>query len=325
MFLPSLFSLLSTPSASIEHPIPPPPVDTYRALVGARSPDPDELSPYDDFLSGARRVLSEMMARPDDPYSDPLDDTAWMDTSWWHALTTRLSNEGITSDRVALVTLQHQLGATKARPGREIDLTPDAIERFGNPYTAANARKAGIDADLFERARRRHPTHTTRAAAEAVAVQLIRDRASRASREYHAALNIRDDLVERYLDDRDDPLSAADRHHLGEVLRHATYAGQPSFNAAGERQLPAAYRVARVAAAYADSQGDLRPGGYCKGTEPRRRRISVRAHHLAYRPLCFVAATDRAVYDWYLKKAAFDSQRMGAASSVAGQGQETPP
>jgi hypothetical protein len=67
-------------------------------------------------------------------------------------------------------------------------------------------------------------------------------------------------------------------------------------------QLPAAYRVARVAAAYADAGGYFNSEGYCKGTEVNEKAPSGAKAFDDNTPLCFVAATDRAVQSWFRRQ-----------------------
>ncbi|MEX1829549.1 hypothetical protein [Luteibacter sp. CQ10] len=315
MLLQSLFTLLSTSSTLTDPSIPAPPEDAYRAMAEARVPAPpsssddedaDDSSPYDDFLTGSKRVLGELLAQPESPYSPLLASPAWSREAWWQRAAERIA-PGESSFAKPLAALQHQIGATKARPGYEVSVRPESQRRYKGRQAAANAIKAGVDADIFERALRRHPRHLTQAAAEAVAIQIVRDRSATTGIAHHAALNIRADVVDRYLDSNASRFSLEDGRYAGELLRHAVVTGHPTFNERGERQIPAAFRVARVAAAYADRRGYARPGGYCHGDAPAWKPLPSSARPLTYRPLCFVAATDRAVYEWYLRKARFEA------------------
>lgn len=315
MLLQSLFTLLSTSSTLTGQPMVKAPEDAYRAVAEARVPAPppssddedaDESSPYDDFLAGSKRVLDELLAQPGSPYSPLLASPAWSSGAWWQSAAERIA-PGASSFAKPLAALQHQVGATKARPGHDVAVTPESQRRYKGRQAAANAIKAGVDADIFERALRRYPRRLTQAAAEAVAIQIVRDRAATTAVAHHAAMNIRADVVDRYLDRNTSRFSLEDERYAGELLRHAVLTGRPTFNERGERQIPAAFRVARVAAAYADRRGYARPGGYCQGDAPAWKPLPASARPLTYRPLCFVAATDRAVYEWYLQKARFEA------------------
>lgn len=322
MLLQSLFTLLSTSPTLTDQAIPGPPEDAYRAMADARVPalhrpsdededdDIDDASPYHDFLTGSKLVLGELLVDPRSPYSDLLASPTWAQEAWWQSATERIA-PGAAASAKPLVALQHQVGATKARPGRDVTVTPEHRRLYKGREAAANAIKAGVDADIFERALRRHPRRFTQAAMEAVAVQIVRDRASATAAEHHAALNLRADVVDRYLDEDPSRYSVEDERYAGELLRHAVTSGHPTFNARGERQLPAVFRVARVAAAYADRQGYTRTAGYCRGDAPTWKPFPARAGQLTYRPLCFVAATDRAVYEWFVRKARFDAIEVG--------------
>jgi len=315
MLLPSLLALLSTSSTLTDQPRSRQPEDAYRIMADARAParlpsaddeEPDAPSPYVDFITGSQRVLGELLAQPGSPYSQLLAVPSWSGEPWWASAAERIA-PGALSSTEACAALQHQVGATKARPGHEVTVTPGSRRLYKGREAAANAMKAGIDADIFERALLRHPHRFTQAAAEAVAIQLVRDRAATTPVAHHLALNIRADVVGRYLGRSAASFSLEDGHYVGELFRHAVRTGRPTFNERGERQIPAVFRVARVAAAYADRRGYSRAGGYCHGNAPAWKPLPASAKPLAYRPLCFVAATDRAVYEWYLQKARFEA------------------
>jgi hypothetical protein len=293
--LPST-AFAQTPSLRAE----PTTVDVYREMVRSRVA---AVGAANALAYDTRKFQSLFLENPDSPYSNLRDDPPLTNEVWWYDFVDGLSITSNDKNASALAMLQWQGGFTKARIGVDVAIDGAAISGYRNGYAAANAVKAGVDADIFLKAWDMNGRMTTIAAGHAVALQLLREQVKSNAPDTYAAHGIDPGVLDRYLKQYfPDQIGESDLNYLAEILRHAISKRGFTVDSAGRRQLPAAYRVARVAAAYSDAAGYLNRNGYCAGNEPNSREPRGPEAEAYNRPLCFVAATDRAVQSWFRRQ-----------------------
>lgn len=253
----------------------------------------------DDAPQARDVLLDQLLVDPTSPYSDLREHPDFTNDVEWPAVLARLSGKLSTSD--ALAVLSWDLGLTRARPG--LDVEPPG--GFRDPFIAASASKADVDADIFW-----HILdltgyrHSTKAATYAVAMQILRRQLTTTDADRQAALGVDKDIFARVMAASSfDQVPSYDMHYLSALVQHRLIHWQVGERAStGRRALPTAFRIARVAAAYRDAQGYL-------GSFPCRRDATPSASNAGTgkaddeRPLCFVAATDLAVHRWYVDEA----------------------
>ncbi|APG03347.1 hypothetical protein BJI69_05080 [Luteibacter rhizovicinus DSM 16549] len=237
-----------------------------------------------------------MLADPRSPYSTTRTHPDFTNDAEWPEVLARLPGNLSTENAVAV--LGWDLGLTRARPGQ--DIVPR--EGFRDSFVAASATKADVDADIFW-----HMVdltgfrHFTKAATYAVAMQILRRQILETDPARHASLGIDKDVFLRvmraaYLDQ----VPTYDMQYLTTLVQHRLIHWQVGDRATtGSRALPAAFRVARIAAAYRDAQGYL-IGYPCNSDATPRAGTAGSGVEGDERPLCFVAATDRAIHRWYV-------------------------
>ncbi|HVI54724.1 MAG TPA: hypothetical protein VM621_06695 [Luteibacter sp.] len=251
-----------------------------------------------------REFVANFLEDPDSPYSALRGAPPIANEIWWSDFVDSLPFNAADKPAVALDMLQWQSGFTKARPGIEVAVDAAAARRYRGREVAANAIKAGVDADIFWKASDMNGAMSTVAAGHAVALQLLRELSRmKATTDDDQAHGIKPDVLARYLAQRNPQnIDENDQRYLADLLRYAISKGDFTVDTDGHRQLPAAYRVARVAAAYRDAKGYINANGYCLGNEPHPREPSGSDATEYNRPLCFVAATDRAVQSWFRRQ-----------------------
>lgn len=250
----------------------------------------------DDAPQAQDTTLNQLLVDPTSPYSDVKGDPAFTNDVEWPDVLARLPGNLSTSD--ALAVLNWDLGLTRARPGL------DVVTRSGfrDPFVAASAAKADVDADIFW-----HMVdltgfrHSTRAATYAVAMQILRQQLRETDSARQASLGIDKDVFHRVMNAAYlDRVTTYDLHYLTTLVQHRLIHWQVGGRATtGSRALPTAFRVARVAAAYRDAQGYLSGFPCTPSATPHDGSAGTGAEG-DERPLCFVAATDRAIHRWYV-------------------------
>lgn len=250
----------------------------------------------DAFAASEGMLLNQLLADPESPYSATVEEPRFANDVEWPEILAGLPGNLSTASAVAV--LDWDLGLTRARPGRDVE------PRVGyrDTFVAASATKADVDADIFW-----HMVdltgfrHSTRAATYAVAMQILREQVRSTAPERRAMLGIDEDVFRRvmaasYLDQ----IPHADMLYLSTLVQHRLIHWQPGGRSTtGLRALPAVFRIARLAAAYRDAQGYV--GGFpCKPDATPRDGDAGTGAEGDERPLCFVAATDRAVHRWYI-------------------------
>jgi hypothetical protein len=242
-------------------------------------------------------LMREMLVEPASPYSELESSPSFTNDVDWPEILESLPGKRLDTDE-ALSVLQWDLGMTRARPG--IDVAPG--DGFRDSFVAANAGKADVDPDIFW-----HMLdltgfrHSTKAATYAVGMQVLRRQMLATGAGRRASLDIDADVFDRVMRaNHADQLEAYDLRYLSTLVQHRLvhwYAGGQAST--GLRELPVAFRVARVAAAYRDAQGFL-AGSPCHADASPVSGVAGTDVDGDTRALCFVAATDRAVHRWYL-------------------------
>jgi hypothetical protein len=257
------------------------------------------------FSASESTLLRQLLADPASPYSATVDEPAFTNDVEWPAILAGLPGHLSTASAVAV--LDWDLGLTRARPGHDVK----PREGYRDPFVAASATKADVDADIFW-----HVLdltgfrHSARAATYAVAMQILREQVRSTAPERQAMLGIDEAVFRRvmaasYLDQ----VSHYDMQYLSTLVQHRLIHWQPGGRStSGLRALPTVFRVARLAAAYRDAQG-YASGFPCKPDATPRDGSAGSGTDGDERPLCFVAATDRAVHRWYLE----ESRRQAAS------------
>jgi hypothetical protein len=188
---------------------------------------------------------------------------------------------------------------TRARPR---DST--ATEGFRDAFVAASATKAGVDADIFW-----HMLdltgfrHSTKAAVYALGMQILRSQVRATPSGEWAASGIDPAVFARVMQAQHmGQLREYDLDYLSTIVQYRLIhrrTGGP--DATGRGGIPALYRVARIAAAYRDAQGYI-GSAPCLGDGSPDPRTAGTGNRDDDRPLCFAAATDRAVHAWYVEE-----------------------
>lgn len=281
------------------------------SMTMAAKPGPDVLSLYKEHQEArlddapTRGIdPASLLVRPDSPYSDVEHQPDFTNTSAWGAMLGDLPPSIGYDDAVDIV--RWDLGATRARPGMDVQVTRTvrlANGRLLDPFIEASLVKAGVDADIFTRMIDiTGYRHSTKAAGYAVAMQILRNQMKAFPRERWSELGIEGEVFERMMSGTSlRHLTSYDLHYLSLLLQHRLVHRRFGIaTPAGQRELPSAYRVARIAAAYRDMEGYL---SYPCNPDATPREGRAGQGEGDDRPLCFVAATDRAVYRWYLREA----------------------
>lgn len=241
-------------------------------------------------LPAPAALANALLADPGSPYSALAAQPSFTNDIAWVDLLESLP--GLPGETRVLQGLARELGLTRARP-RE-----DVPERAGyrDPMVAANAAKAGVDPDIFW-----HMLdlggfrHSARTAAYAIALQELRRQLATVPPARHAANGIDPSVYARMMSARYwSEVTPYDLDYLGGIAQSMLTRGPGSTATRVDDSLPpAAYRVARLAAAWRDTEGYF-VSPPCKRDGTPRETVGSGAE------LCFVAARDRAVHTWYI-------------------------
>ncbi|MDF4005250.1 hypothetical protein P3W33_17765 [Luteibacter sp. PPL552] len=238
--------------------------------------------------------IAKLLSDPSSPYSDVIEQPVLAnDVDWANAVAAWPAADQDT----ALRSLQRTLGLTRARP--RVDVMP--LPGFRDDFVAASATKARVDADIFWHALDLTGySHSTKAAVYAIALQRLRDQvAGTPDPARRNALGIEKPVLDRMMKAQTlDRIPASDLRYLGLLVQHLVVHRVVDE----ESTLPASYRIARIAAAYRDLQGYVSAPPCTPDATPRPSHAGTGSKDDP-RPLCFVAATDRAVHRWYLAEA----------------------
>jgi hypothetical protein len=262
----------------------------------------------DAFAAPESTLLGQLLAEPASPYSATVAEPDFTNDVEWPEILAGLPGNLSTASAVAV--LDWDLGLTRARPGRDVE----PRDGYGDVLVAASATKADVDADIFW-----HMIdltgfrHSTRAATYAVAMQILHEQVRSTAPERQAMLGVDEEVFRRvmaasYLDQ----VSHYDLQYLSTLVQHRLIHWQPGGRSStGLRALPTAFRVARVAAAYRDAQSYIVNFPCTPDATPRVSNPGTETDGYE-RPLCFVAATDRAVHRWYIDESRRQAARIPA-------------
>ncbi|WP_369926296.1 hypothetical protein [Xanthomonas sp. NCPPB 2632] len=287
---------------------PPATIDAYQVFLGAeiRHKGVDQALAADTATFAAR-----FLENPSSPYSDLVESPRFTNAIWWPDYVHRVSADGNDDAVGALAALQLQSGFTKGRPGREVHVTPEAQRAYRSREAAANAIKAGIDPDIFWQAFDMNGASITAAAGYALALQLLREQAAAHDPSDYGRRAIKPDVLSRYLrQTHPERLPESDLRYLSDLLRGAIQRRDAPLEGTLAQRLPAAYRLARAAAAYADSKGYYSSRAYCAGDAPAPGQPTGPEALGFNRPLCFVAATDRGVQAWFRRQLRIEALKL---------------
>lgn len=284
--------------------------DIHRALIRAMA----QVDRYDSSSDGqpggrTRRLLGQLLARPGELYSPLVKSPTFTNEVWWPGFVDTFTPQ--LQEQDVLGGLQRQLGLTKARPGIDIAVTPGDVAAFRGREVAASARKAGIDIDIFNKVLDMHSPRVVEAAHDAVALQMLRDDMARVPREQWTAYGIDAESYQRYMKaGHAHELRQGDTLYLSSLVATAVKTRGIALDASGEPQLPAAFRVARAAAAFKDRVGYYSGRPFCTGNavHPDRPRDPSALDH--NQPLCFIDATDRDVLRWFHHEARLEHRGL---------------
>ncbi|WP_448096130.1 hypothetical protein [Luteibacter yeojuensis] len=241
--------------------------------------------------------VRQMLVDPASPYSDLIVEPAFTNDVDWPSLLERIPGGPLGSSE-ALAVMQWDLGMTRARPGLDIQ----AKAGYRDDFAAASATKADVDADIFWHVLDLTGyNHSAKGAGYAVGLQILRRQLAETPADRRITLNVDPDVFMRFMQARHfDEVTEYDLGYLSMLVQQRLIHWRAGERAStGRRALPVAYRVARVAAAYRDLEGYL--AGYpCDRTARPVTGTAGTGTAGDERPLCFVAATDRAVHRWYL-------------------------
>lgn len=282
-----------------------PGVDVYRELIRYQT---NEAGASHPFAQDTQQFLTRFLQDPASPYSELIVLPFVTNELWWPDFVDSLPITEPDTYDAALKALQHQSGLTKARPGIDVAVDDASVNAFRGVKVAANAAKAGVDPDIFWQAWDMNDAKTTVAAGYAVALQILRDQIRTNDVSGYERMAIKPDVLSRYMAQRDpDQVSEYDQRYLADLLRYDLIRPGIPSDRHGGTSLPAAYRVARTAAAYFDSRYDF---GYCEKNDFRAAPPGDDPPSGIPQPLCLVEATDRAVQSWYRRQLRVDAERI---------------
>jgi hypothetical protein len=263
-----------------------------------------------DIPRGTAGLLAELAEEPGSPYTDAQAYPRMLNAEWWPDFVQQVAPHLADGDQQLVESLVRQVGLTKARPGIDVMVSDQDAAIFRGTEAAANAIKAGIDPDIYWRARDLSGSRITVAAMEAVALQRLREAMVALPEDQWEARGIRRDVFTRYMQAVSPAdLTTDDERYLAAVLLQDTLAGASPSAPGHGYPLGVPLRIARVAASYKDALGYF-GGSLCQGTQPSPGMPRDMSAFQDHRPLCFIAATDRAVHAWYRREARLEHARI---------------
>lgn len=251
------------------------------------------------FAGSNATLVRQLLVDPASPYSPLAKAPDFTNELDWPELVGTI-DKGRRSSEEILAVIQWDLGATRARP--DVDITPGL--GFRDSFVAASATKAGLDPDIFW-----HVLdltgfrHSARGATYAAGMQLLRRQMASVDPDRYIAVGIDDQVFERVMRARHmDDVLEYDLGYLSTLVQYRLIHWRSGERGpTGRRSLPMTYRVARIAAAYRDTQGYL-ASAPCHPDASPVDGVAGTGLDGDTRPLCFVAATDRAVHRWYVEE-----------------------
>ncbi|KAF1008188.1 MAG: hypothetical protein GAK28_01167 [Luteibacter sp.] len=192
------------------------------------------------------------------------------------------------------------LGLTKALPGWQALTDASAsVYTYYAPYLGANLSKAGVLPTYYEKAYELYGNEVYAITAElAVALQILHEWVEAVPPQDRIEQGIYADVLTRFESATSmDQILEADLTYLADILRGELSLWRGGgLNTFGIREIPTPLRIARVAAAFATSQGGFRA---CKADGSHDPQYAGAIPEQTQTPICPTDATDRAVYRWY--------------------------
>lgn len=190
------------------------------------------------------------------------------------------------------------LGYTKVAPMRRASVPEELRTAVGVPQIM----KAGIDPDIYNACTQGWLDigHPAIQANYALALQVLREKLRETNRRFWHERGLRADVIGRFLDPaRHGRPTDFDLHYLIELLDGELSTWRAAqLNDYGFRQLPATFRLARIAAAYQEALP--RDAAACQADGTRDPAHAGMGGDDG-RSLCFADATDRGAYEWYAR------------------------
>jgi hypothetical protein len=262
----------------------------------------------DGATPDAAAYAAQLLVDPSSPYSELAPAPAFTNEVYW----ADVIGEGGVPEAAVLGHLHVELGLTRARPGRDVAAKPG----FRDPFVAAHATKAGLDADIFWRMLDIHGySRALHSAVPTLGLQLLREQALAIEPARWAALGVDVGVFQRVMRARhEDDISDHDLRYLDTLVQHRL------LHPLRGTGLPTAWRIARIAAAFRDAQGYV-GGAPCRPDASPDRRFAGTLAAGDERTPCLVAAHDRAVHRWYvdaLRRPPPATERRGGALARVG-------
>lgn len=192
------------------------------------------------------------------------------------------------------------LGYTRLSPMLAAPV-PDDLKEFS--HGVPHIMKAGLDPDIYKAAILWTDVldHPTIVANYALALQVLRDKLAATPQAQWYERNLRPAVMSRFLDATlyGNP-QHGDFHYLVQLLDGELSTWSPAkINRYGFRQLSGPFRVARIAAAL--NERTNRVSYACVSPETPDYTVAGMGGRDG-RDLCFTAATDRAIHQWYVRR-----------------------
>ncbi|HXP00299.1 MAG TPA: hypothetical protein VN813_07340 [Luteibacter sp.] len=273
------------------------PVDPIAALIReyARAGASEEY-----FLRDSDQVYRHyVLTNPDSPYSDEaIRALPEPDEPTRRAMAAASTPDHPVSQRDLHEMKVWDLGLKKARFGYDIHWLSD---EFRHLTGATGAMKAGVEPDIYKKALARlGRTYPAIAANYGLAAQILRSKLASTPRQQWKEHGLREDVLDRFLQARGaDELYDYDLHYLIQLLDGAMATWDVGHQSTyGLRELPAIFRVGRLAGAFRDRLPYEHPP--CLSPSGKFDPAHAGQGGVDTRPLCFADATDRAVHGWYV-------------------------
>jgi hypothetical protein len=234
--------------------------------------------------------------------------------AWYSARDHMYREETRMTQQSASYALAWDYGMTKASHGWEVPRT--ANWRSVGYLAQANAKKAGVDEDVFAAARRiMQADRAALPASYAVAAMLLREKQSFMRDDaMRRARGLDDAILRRFLAAKGpEGIQAGDAVYLMTVLEgelNRWHAGGVSVH--GARQLPVVFRLARAAAAYKEDRDYAKLSACTSTKEGRWAASGDGSAEVASRP-CLVDYTDQDLYRWYQRQYSLEMPGRGQA------------
>lgn len=284
-------------STALAQRVGPPMGEIYQAWVTERlskAPSYDVLSSDDLMISG---FVNDVIS----PYA-PLRSTPFRFAGrvWTSVLQKMLSRGYPMTLTEATEALAYDVGMTRGYAGLSDPLVP--LPSLEKPWAAEQIVKAGVSVDIARKALELAGEGAYAVAANyAVAMQVLVEKMACFTPERWDEIGLRSDVAARFMNAaRLAEIDDFDLVYLSRLLQGELSSWRPGgLNIYGRRQLPTVLRIARVAAAYRDLQGYSHEP--CTESGVAKAGVAATSPLENARTMCFVDATDRAVYAWYLK------------------------